>query len=572
MRIFRQFIPAIMSAIVGVIAPSQITTAATISEIKDIAEEITVQILPQGPEGSGVIIGRQGNVYYILTARHVIDSTKSNEEALVLTHDDQEYEIDMTRVRHLPGKVDLSLLQFVSDRDYPVATIGDFQHTLYVNREYGEPAEYATPDSTPVAGEYPYIFVSGWPLYSNQWVFNPGILYDNSATAISNPIVAVPQDNPGQWNGYELLYTNLTHRGMSGGPVLDASGRVIGIHGRADGKEIVGDDQILQNYLDEADSTLPVKLGLSTAVPIQTFLEWAKEQPDVGGGITIDTSPPETLEQTEITSWQPPLETEDQNNPFYWVELGNQLWRLDRIEEAIANFDRAIRLDRDFYLAWFGKGFAHGFDQQFEKALAACTQAIEIKRDYYDGYRCQAGALQRLQRFDRALTALNKAMELNDRNSSDWGTKGELLFALGQPKGALAAFDKAIQLREEQQLEESALLFSNRAFILTALERYEQALSDLDRAIELDAEYAPAWSNRGAVYQRLERYEESLEAYNQAVELAPNDVNAWNNRGITLYNLGRNEEALASVEKALEIRPNYQPALDNRAALQEIMR
>ncbi|MFM5961315.1 MAG: tetratricopeptide repeat protein, partial [Dolichospermum sp.] len=35
---------------------------------------------------------------------------------------------------------------------------------------------------------------------------------------------------------YELVYSSITFGGMSGGPVLDSQGRVIGIHGRTEGE------------------------------------------------------------------------------------------------------------------------------------------------------------------------------------------------------------------------------------------------------------------------------------------------------------------------------------------------
>ncbi|MFM6785123.1 MAG: serine protease, partial [Dolichospermum sp.] len=39
--------------------------------------------------------------------------------------------------------------------------------------------------------------------------------------------------------GYELVYSSITFGGMSGGPVLDSQGRVIGIHGRTDGQTAI---------------------------------------------------------------------------------------------------------------------------------------------------------------------------------------------------------------------------------------------------------------------------------------------------------------------------------------------
>jgi len=49
-----------------------------------------------------------------------------------------------------------------------------------------------------------------------------------------------------------------------------------------------------------------------------------------------------------------------------------------------------IDLKPDFYLAWFAKGFALGFDRQYAAALRACNRAIHLKLDYYNAWYCKA--------------------------------------------------------------------------------------------------------------------------------------------------------------------------------------
>ena len=62
--------------------------ALTASQIDQIAEAITVLDTP-GSSGSGVIIQREGNIYTVLTTRHVIESIRGNEEAYVIPASDE---------------------------------------------------------------------------------------------------------------------------------------------------------------------------------------------------------------------------------------------------------------------------------------------------------------------------------------------------------------------------------------------------------------------------------------------------------------------------------------------------
>lgn len=546
------------SSIIGVaivmLAP-QIAQALTITEIETIAQQITVKLLSSTP-GSGVIIARQGNTYYVLTARHVIESLQSGDEADVETYDGKLHRVNTDNIQKLPNNLDLAIVEFTASENYQVATLSSYQDPLYLNRDY----EQGWSDSE---REKPYVFVAGWVLDKSQFVFNPGLLFDNSATAISNPDILNPEAVEQDFRGYELTYTNLTAPGMSGGPVLDSNGRLIGIHGRADGKEIDENDLVTQEYLVEAGLTsIRVKVGLSAGIPIQTFLSWVKQNQINTQLITEDTPPVSMAVSTINTAWQPQLAVSDRNNPLYWLELGNQLWRLQRFTEAIAAFDQGIKINDQLPLLWFAKGFTLGFNREYEKAFGACARATQLQPEDYNSWRCQAGALQELQRYREALNTLNQALAYNDKNPADWAIKGELHIARQEYDQALAAFERAIALRSNYGLPDSAVLLNSKGLTLLALQRREEALEMFNQAIALNPDYASAWSNFGWALSELNRHQESLEAYDRALELDPNSANTWYNRGVTLYQLQLDAEAIASFQRALTINPNYQPAID----------
>ncbi|NJL52576.1 MAG: trypsin-like peptidase domain-containing protein [Hydrococcus sp. SU_1_0] len=127
----------IFGAAAIVIVQSQITLAQDIRVVETIAEQTTVKIEPPlGDPGSGVIIGKNGNIYYVLTARHVLDAARPGEEAYVDTYDGQSHQVDTTKIVKLPNNIDLLLLQFESDREYAIATISKFNYQLYKNNDY----------------------------------------------------------------------------------------------------------------------------------------------------------------------------------------------------------------------------------------------------------------------------------------------------------------------------------------------------------------------------------------------------------------------------------------------------
>ena len=64
-----------------------------VKTVDDIAEQITVRIAtPDIPSfGSGAIIARNGNTYYVATARHVVQDRKQYQ---IVTPDGATYELD----------------------------------------------------------------------------------------------------------------------------------------------------------------------------------------------------------------------------------------------------------------------------------------------------------------------------------------------------------------------------------------------------------------------------------------------------------------------------------------------
>jgi serine protease Do len=190
--------------------------------VYQIANETTVLIDGQAP-GSGVIIARNGNNYYVLTAKHVVDT---QDEYTVVTANGKKYNLDYKLVRKLTS-LDLAVVQFTSSDTLPIARLGNSEQ---VNQG----------DS---------IFVAGWPKVT---------------AAITQPTLQVTDGRvtgrqQGDTAGYELTYSNPTAPGMSGGPVFDANGRVIGIHGRAAGDQEVG------------------KVGINLGIPTHLFLRQAPQ-------------------------------------------------------------------------------------------------------------------------------------------------------------------------------------------------------------------------------------------------------------------------------------------------------
>ena len=170
-------------------------------DVSGIAKKMTVRI-DGANTGSGVIVERQGNRYLVLTNWHVVNVGVPPDPKLftIATMDGREHPLLLRQISRI-GKLDLATLEFQSQYHYPVAIIGNS-------------------DSL---NEGEAIYVSGWADPNPQL---PTRVYQFLVGNLSGRIDR-PQD------GYALVYTVNALPGMSGGPVLDSRGNLVGINGRA---------------------------------------------------------------------------------------------------------------------------------------------------------------------------------------------------------------------------------------------------------------------------------------------------------------------------------------------------
>lgn len=113
---------------------------------------------------------------------------------------------------------------------------------------------------------------------------------------------------------------------------------------------------------------------------------------------------------------------------------------------------------------------------------------------------------------------------------------------------AISFFDKAIE--EQSDLE---IIWYNRALVKTWIKEYENAIADLDQAILLNPEYKKAYNTRACTKQDITDYDGAMDDFNKAIEIDPEYIHAIYNRG-ELYNLlGERKNACADYSLALKL-------------------
>jgi tetratricopeptide (TPR) repeat protein len=258
----------------------------------------------------------------------------------------------------------------------------------------------------------------------------------------------------------------------------------------------------------------------------------------------------------------------DENNPLYHSNCGLSLGALNRLEEALQKYDRALAILPDYAEALFNRSVTLQKLQRLEQALKSYDHAVAVRPNYAEALCNRGIVLQELGRSADALESYDRALVVRPNFAEALSNRGNVLKAVNRLEEALESYNQALLLRPDY-----VEVLYNRGNTLKELKRLEAAVESYDRAVSSCSHYAEAFSNRGAALEELGRLQDALKSYDRALAVRADFAEALSNRGNTLKALGRFEEALASYDRALATHPEQVQVLYNRGVvLQELQR
>ena len=107
--------------------------------------------------------------------------------------------------------------------------------------------------------------------------------------------------------------------------------------------------------------------------------------------------------------------------------------------------------------------------------------------------------------------------------------------------------------------ERSARYINNVAAVYNRQQRYDLALKELEKSLEVDPTFDRTHFSRGDVLARMGRYEEALREFREAIRLRPDRMQYYNNLGAHLTKLGRDREAVEVLQQGLKVNPDHYP-------------
>jgi len=266
--------------------------------------------------------------------------------------------------------------------------------------------------------------------------------------------------------------------------------------------------------------------------------------------------------------------TPDSDIPAAYYGLGLAYTGLEKFEDAVAAYQRAIAYAPDWAYTHAALGSAYASTHRYAEALDAYKVAVALDSDdemihhqigNVYSKRGEHGAATRHQRRAIAIApqfaAAHYQLGLLYAHEKRWTDAISAYRTAYQNDPALieALYNLAqayLRAGDAAAAREQMALFQERKASLTPLHQLRGALQRTQGATER----AQVLVNIGRFYLKDGHYEKAVSEYQKAIGMDPQSVAAYNGIGAAYTMLEAYDEAIAAQQKALELQPDFAKA------------
>ena len=471
------------------------------SEIQRSANRSTVGI-DRCAKGSGAIVGKSRNTYTVLTVATLV----RNSGCELVTPDNRRYPV--SQVKTFPNNIDLALVSFTTNNNYPVAKLVDNSDRI----ESIEPIYVAGFGSAPTSSK---------PVFT----FAKGDLVSNSSKQ--------------QGKGYSLIYSTNTLPQLNGSPIWNDRGELLAIGGSS------------------IPTNARVRTGYNLGITVNTFTKYAATA-GVGGYAPVKIAPPpkpvdEAIASAVLTERQGnyrgmlaeldrALFLDSQNARLYYSRgvakslLGNP--------DALGDYNRANELNPNDAATYHNRGVTKLELNDTPGAIADFNRSIAIDPNRASAYYYRGNAKVARQPKD-ALNDFNRAIEIDPQLARAYFSRGTLQGKLGNKKAELADFERTIAIDPNYTAAHEQL-----GAIKSTVGDFQGAIVNFNRAIVLNPKNPATYNSRAIARSKVGDDKGALADYNKAIAIDANNASAYASRGLIKSKLGDKKGAILDLKKA----------------------
>ena len=239
----------------------------------------------------------------------------------------------------------------------------------------------------------------------------------------------------------------------------------------------------------------------------------------------------------------------DDKNPVAYCKRGLMYQLRKDYKHAHNDYDKAIEIDPEYVTAYVWRAFLLGGHQ----AIEDYSKAIQINPYEANTYISRAKTYSSLKDYKKALQDYNKAISISPHEGNWYFERAEFYRERGEYKEALDDYDKCLDLNPKAEWAAA-----RRIEVYIKKENYQQVIEECNKCITKYMQSSGFLScyyvYRAFAYWSFGKYEQALDDCNKSIEIAPKDSRAYYIRGLVYQNMGDLELANIDFRKAEECK------------------
>jgi tetratricopeptide (TPR) repeat protein len=172
------------------------------------------------------------------------------------------------------------------------------------------------------------------------------------------------------------------------------------------------------------------------------------------------------------------------------IELGSAFMAQGKPDEAIRQYQQALRLKPEHPLVHYNLGNAFLAQGQTDEAIRQFQEALRLKPDYAKAHNNLGNALARKGQVDEAISQLEEAIRLAPKEADAYYNLANAFVRKGQVDMAIRLYEEAIRLKPDD-----ADAHCNLGVALYRTGRNAEAVGQFREALRLKPDYADARRN-----------------------------------------------------------------------------
>lgn len=262
-----------------------------------------------------------------------------------------------------------------------------------------------------------------------------------------------------------------------------------------------------------------------------------------------EPEPMEEEEEEDLSHLSPEeqKEREQQKSAKQKKEEGNELYKAQKFDDALAAYDEAIGLDPTNMTFLSNKAAVYFSQKKYDECIEACMAAVEVGKANRAPFEDRAKALTRaakayqkkgdltkaielceqaqLESFDKTTQRLLKTMELDkkksdaaaylsDEKAEEAKQRGNDFFRDKDWVSAVREYEEAVK-----RAPKNAAIRNNLAAALCKIMDFSGAQRQIETALDIDPQYVKAWARKGDIEMYMKEYHKAQESYKKGLML-----------------------------------------------------